>query len=148
MAKLMREFTFSGEYLALTPACRWWEMRRLMGWQDCLHRAAHLPLCQQPGLKGKGFYHGRKPSKLEEPCKLHHSRINPQGKLKTMGTASTFVDHKRGIKGLVLLVKQQFYQYFNPYFLEHLEACPLSFHKGNLFGKQSPARAHEKSSSG
>lgn len=57
------------------------------------HRAAHLPLCQQPGLKGKDFYRGGKPGKLEEPCKIHHSQINPQAKLKAMGTAS-FLNEK------------------------------------------------------
>lgn len=47
------------------------------------HRAAHLPLSQQPGLKGKGFYQG---GRLEEPCKLHHSQLSPQTELKAMGT--------------------------------------------------------------
>lgn len=46
-------------------------------------RAAQLPLSLQPGLKGKGFYQG---GKLEEPCKLHHSQLNPQTELKTMRT--------------------------------------------------------------
>jgi len=50
------------------------------------HRDAHLPLCQQPGKKGKGFYDGGKPGKLEERHKLHHNQINTQAKLKATGT--------------------------------------------------------------
>lgn len=46
-------------------------------------RAAQLPLSLQPGLKGKGFYQG---GKVEEPCKLHHSQLNPQTELKPMRT--------------------------------------------------------------
>lgn len=49
-------------------------------------RAGRLPLCWQPGLKGKGFHHGGIPGKREEPCKLHHGQIDPQAKLKAMVT--------------------------------------------------------------
>lgn len=56
-------------------------LKRLLAFKK--HRAANLPLSQQPGLKGKGFYHG---GKLEEPRKLHHSEVNPQTELKAMGT--------------------------------------------------------------
>lgn len=56
-------------------------LKRLLAFKK--HRAANLPLSQQPGLKGKGFYQG---GSVEEPGKLHHTQINPQIELKPMGT--------------------------------------------------------------
>lgn len=56
-------------------------LTRLLAFKE--QRTAQLPLSQQPGVKGKGFYQG---GKLEEPCKLHHSQLNPETELKTMGT--------------------------------------------------------------